>query len=76
LTNVHKIYILQSIIINHEGGGTDTSSFSGRKPGARRKLLRNIANAKNKYSTPNPRSFRGVWENFIIRDVFKMEVVI
>jgi hypothetical protein len=31
LTNVHKIDIFQSTITNHEGGGTDISSFSGKK---------------------------------------------
>jgi hypothetical protein len=31
LTNFHKIYILQSSIINHPGGGAGISSFSGNK---------------------------------------------
>jgi len=31
LTNVHKIYILQSTISNQLGGGTDISSASGKK---------------------------------------------
>jgi hypothetical protein len=33
LTNFHKIDIFQSTIINHEGGGADISSLSGKRPG-------------------------------------------
>jgi hypothetical protein len=46
-------------IRNPQGDGVDISSFSGKEPGGRRNLSRNIGKIKHKDSTR--RSQKGKW---------------
>jgi hypothetical protein len=43
----------QSPINNHQGGGVDISSFSGKKPGSEGNFRENIGKAKDKDSPPD-----------------------